>query len=482
LPLSKFPSFFCLLTQLLQFYGTRLAARAFGHVDVHVHCNDAMQHKDVLILPWITGYFPAVTRSRQRRHSADYATSVSSSAKVSSSSSCDAILPNITQACQAFLDIPIAYAIPDIRYDLRRMALSMLFNTNITGGGGGGGDGRLASIVSSICPNIYEAAREYHATYLWSSSTNINSSTTPPLEPPPHHGTMDVPFIMPPLPPLAAATATTSGGSDPVNDDNIIVHPRRQATTAIAPAVAVLQFDDVVIHFRCGDLMSLGHPDYCFVPFASFARHIPPQVRSIGIVTQPFTKTKPGVGWSRGVDVKSSTGLQRCRVVVQDYQAYLQRAFPNATVTIHNSGESESMTLAYTRMIMANQTFCMASTFPIFAALATFGHAYIHVPRYENAPSRFLLSPEPSQVVHHHNNVVENNDNIHLLRNEPYIMADDLIKMWKRPGQGQDAVLEWFRQEPNASLTTTTTSTRMKIGNVLVRVLKKQHPTPIESS
>jgi hypothetical protein len=427
--------------QLLQFYGSRLAARATGHVDVHVHCPDALQHQDVFILPWITGYFPATTtRTKQRRRSDkddDDAETISSSSS-SCTTATTTMLPTVAQTCQAFLEIPIAYAIPDIRYDLRRMALSMM---NLAAGGTGGG----GSFLAAANPIISQAAREFQEKYLFRSNVNNDHNSSTSLEPPPHHGTMDVPFIMPPPPPqqLPAARSSTSSSSRD------------------------MKLDDVVIHFRCGDLMSLGHPDYCFVPYSSFARHISPHVQSIGIVTQAFEKNDNA--WNRGVDVQSTTGLERCRVVVHDYQAYLQRAFPNATVTIHNNGPNESMTIAYTRMIMANQTFCMASTFPIFATLATFGHAYIHVPRYEMAPSRFLLSPQPQEVVHD-----KSHDNIHLLRDEPYIMAGDLIKMWKRPGgQGQDAVLEWFRQDPPSNTTpttTTTTITRRKIGNVRARV------------
>jgi hypothetical protein len=421
--------------QLLQFYGTRLAARAYGQVDVHVHCPDAMQHRASLILPWITGYFPA-TKPRITRFT--HTDNNSNNNDDTFASTCPAAalsaIPNVTQACQAFLDIPISHAIPDIRFDLRRMALS------IAGG--------LASFTdnnnnnSSISsPIIYEAAQKFKERYLV-------GSTHP--EPPPHQGRMDIPFVIPP--PLTTASA----GS--INDD-----PWSNGGSAIRSTssnTATIELDDAVIHFRCGDLMSLGHPDYCFVPFASFSNHISPHVRSIGIVTQPFVKTDQ----SRAVDVKT-IGLHRCRVVVQEYQAFLQRQFPNAQVTIHNDAPTETMTMAYTRMILANQTFCMASTFPIFAALATFGQAYIHVPRYEKAPSRFLLSPPPNQVLIHENN----NNNIHLLRDEPYILAGDLIKLWKRDG-GEDAVLNWFRQDPNNKTSSTTTTTTMNVGNIRARV------------
>ena len=50
-------------------------------------------------------------------------------------------------------------------------------------------------------------------------------------------------------------------------------------------------FDDFTIHIRCGDVLRHGLEDYGILPFHSILALIPPQARTIGIVTQPFNET-----------------------------------------------------------------------------------------------------------------------------------------------------------------------------------------------
>jgi hypothetical protein len=39
-------------------YAMRLAARAYGTIDLAIQCHDAEQTKHELILPWLMGWFP----------------------------------------------------------------------------------------------------------------------------------------------------------------------------------------------------------------------------------------------------------------------------------------------------------------------------------------------------------------------------------------------------------------------------------------
>lgn len=58
------------------------------------------------------------------------------------------------------------------------------------------------------------------------------------------------------------------------------------------------QLDDAVIHFRCGDILGKrAHRRYRYVRWSALAKQISPEVRSIGIVTQPTAS-----GQSRQMD------------------------------------------------------------------------------------------------------------------------------------------------------------------------------------
>jgi hypothetical protein len=342
--------------QIIQFYGTRLAARAYGNVNVNISCTDVMEmetHRD-LIVPWTTGYFPAVQIS-------------------SSTTNRKCAAANITEACVRFMSIPLAYMIHDLRHDLRRMAIS------------------LVGLPPPSHPS-HDVAKAFAEKYYYH-----DHHENPPI-PAPHRGTMVLPG------------------------------PRRDAPPLLVPEK--IELDDAVIHFRCGDIMSGKNPKYSFVTFDFFASRISPMVQSIGIVTQSFEKTTQ----SRSADVRNG---QRCRIVVHGLVDYLQDSFPNATIHIHNNG-NETIALAYTRMIMANQTFAMASTFPVPAALATFGSAYIHVPLYQGSTTAYLLHPRADVLA----------KNVHLIEdaNATYMTTDRVARYWKNDASGA-SLLAWFRGE-----------------------------------
>ena len=71
---------------------------------------------------------------------------------------------------------------------------------------------------------------------------------------------------------------------------------------------------------------------------------------------------------------------------------YLQPRFPNAKISIRNE-KQETLTLAYSRLVMANQSFgLIPSTFSIFPVIAAFGQGYLTKPDNRMAGS-FLRNP-----------------------------------------------------------------------------------------
>lgn len=165
--------------------------------------------------------------------------------------------------------------------------------------------------------------------------------------------------------------------------------------------------------------------------FSAFSKHISPQVRSIGIVTQPFD-----VGGQNRKGDATQEKRQRCRIVVTELVNFLQERFPAARITIHN-GPTETIALAYARLVMANQTMAGITSFGVFPVLSSFGTGYVRRPDYRKAPNKWLNQEPPlDQVV----------DNLVLMDEPNRLMAGSIKGMWKREN-GQEIVLEWFKND-----------------------------------
>jgi hypothetical protein len=186
------------------------------------------------------------------------------------------------------------------------------------------------------------------------------------------------------------------------------------------------QRDDALIHFRCGDLMNSNHPSFGFMTFSGYVRHVSPEARSIGILTQPFEDSEH----SRGND-NGPTTRNRCRTAVMSLVEYINDRYPLATVRIHNNPD-ETIALTYARMIMANQTIVGISSFGVFPAIATFGTGYLRRPDYRKAPNKWLLDPPIDQIA----------DNVVLFDEPKRIMAGDMKRLWQ--SDGEEGVLKWF--------------------------------------
>jgi hypothetical protein len=318
------------------FYGLRMVAQALGNIDVSIQCEGAEATKNDLILPWLTGYFPGVHHSVSLLNRSQ---------------------PTVAESCTNFDRISLGYKIPSIRYELRRMAVSLVG-----------------------VPHIDHPSAKFALEH-FSPKGQVGDGSI-----------MQLPFSSTP----------------------------RYANFTV--------LDDAVLHFRCGDLIGSNHPSFGFMKFRSFSRHISPDVRTIGIVTQPFEidgQQRP----SEQVQYK----LDRCRLVISEFVQHLKRHFPEARTTVRND-RNERIALTFARMVMANQTVVAISSFSVMPALATFGHGYIRKPDYDKSPNQFLLHPPIEELV----------DNVFLV-DEPRLMAQQVNEMW---GDDGAAVLDWFNSEP----------------------------------
>ena len=175
--------------------------------------------------------------------------------------------------------------------------------------------------------------------------------------------------------------------------------------------------------------MMLDNPSFGFMKFSGYTKYISPDARSIGILTQPFGTEEQGRQHDQG-----AVKRERCRIVVTALVDYIQERFPQSRVTIHN-GPTETIALAFARMVMANQTIVGISTFSVFPAIGMFGTGYIRRPDFPKAPNQFLVSPRVDQMA----------DNVVLIEEPNLIMCAQINKLWQTAGAS--GVLNWFRND-----------------------------------
>jgi hypothetical protein len=81
-------------------YALRMAANVIGNVHIEYVCDDAEQEKANLILPWLTGWFPAAPER--------------------------AVIPTVQQACSTYKTVPIGHMFSTMQWELRRMAVALV--------------------------------------------------------------------------------------------------------------------------------------------------------------------------------------------------------------------------------------------------------------------------------------------------------------------------------------------------------------------
>jgi hypothetical protein len=131
-----------------------------------------------------------------------------------------------------------------------------------------------------------------------------------------------------------------------------------------------LKLDETVIHFRCGDILKLKNPrgDYGMIGWSAYKNTIDPNTTSIGIVTQPFK--------DKGLRSNDAGHGDACRNITIALQSYLHENFPKALVSIHNDATTETLPLAYARLMAAKQTLVGLSSFAAFPSLGAWGEVY----------------------------------------------------------------------------------------------------------
>jgi hypothetical protein len=118
------------------FYGVRLAASVLGDINVQMTCPDAVKEQTSLILPWLMGRFPvrggaSYVASDQRDVFMTSGGGIRSSggesgSHISKNARKKVKMPTIKEACGTYHECPIGHMLPDIRYELRRMAVALV--------------------------------------------------------------------------------------------------------------------------------------------------------------------------------------------------------------------------------------------------------------------------------------------------------------------------------------------------------------------
>ena len=188
-----------------------------------------------------------------------------------------------------------------------------------------------------------------------------------------------------------------------------------------APLYLDEELDQVSIHFRCGDVMKgFQTINYGMVPFDVYRSVLlGKNYSSIGIVTQPFDKGKI----LRDLDAEYSND---CKHIVTSLQNYLSDHFSSAKVSIRNS-QSDTIPMVMARLVLAEHTICIRSTFCMFPALATFGEA------------TFL----PGGVAYFLDPIAQFHSNVHLLDSTkvPYLFSHQIKEI------GLNRTIDWLQNE-----------------------------------
>jgi hypothetical protein len=414
-------------------YYMRLAVKYIPNVNLklNITCleNNSPEFYTNYVLPWFTGvwYTPTNTNSRFMErlrillHTQRFQSYLAAM--------------QYDNYCGRFKVNPTAILYQEMQYDVRRMAIALVGthpfindNSNTVGTKRNPREPLVKEIEKFLYDNIYEEP--------WLGTDKIHRS----------------------------------GSRIQTIPNNISLKPGTQQeridykTTNLIPLIQLqssnskndILFDDAVIHFRCGDLLSTDLLAYGFLTFHGYSRHISPSVRSIGILTQPFGKVKNithtiiasnstvseegGQSQSltsdqeRSLDTSDETMARRCRTLVYAFQDYLQDKFPLATVHIRND-RTETIALAYARMVMAKQVVGSMSTFSIYPVIGTFGTGYYLRPKI-NDPSYWAVnSIYPVTKIWDIRTVI--------FDEKTKLLGTQTKDLWD--AYGDDVVLQWFR-------------------------------------
>ena len=134
------------------------------------------------------------------------------------------------------------------------------------------------------------------------------------------------------------------------------------------PLVRDVDIEDVVIHYRCGDIMGVEKTRFFgMIKFTEYTKWISKDTKTIGIVTQPFVK--------KSNRIQDRNAIEQCREATYLMVDILQESLPSAIIKIHNS-VNDTLPLTFARLAMANQSFTTLSSFGIYPVVGGFGKGY----------------------------------------------------------------------------------------------------------
>jgi hypothetical protein len=385
-------------------YMMRLAVRYLttANIKLNVTCWDAEELQKDFILPWFTGvwyspkYFEIGFSSSQ------------SVANLQGPSASFIGQPSPVLFCGPYYHTPTAMMFQEMQYDVRRMAVALLGISSVPKN-----HTHAGKLLQFVRDNIYQTGslrRRYQQHQANTKKKKANGEQYMYLSP----------------------------GN---------LQERFNATTHLLPLIPPkkpIEWDDAVVHFRCGDLLTTNLNSYGFMTFNGYSRHISSAARTIGILTQPFDVEADTTNQTEEVlpvqnrilDFSDFLVKQRCRTLVFAFADHLKGRFPAAKVSIRND-YSETIAMAYSRIVMANQTIAAMSTFSVFPMVGSFGTGYYQYPR-DADPSKWLrhweyplsrMSPDGTGMV--------------LFEESNLLLGSKARDLWD--AYGDDAVLKWFR-------------------------------------
>jgi len=125
--------------------------------------------------------------------------------------------------------------------------------------------------------------------------------------------------------------------------------------------------DQVVVYYRCGDIISMSSTEYGFLKYNSYLKLIPTTTTSIILLVQPVSSP------SRRID---AVHAHKCQALYLDLQQWLQSKFSQAKITVV---EENDVSIAMSRMVFAETLICSPSTLCLFAAFANANQAFLPV-------------------------------------------------------------------------------------------------------
>ena len=208
-------------------------------------------------------------------------------------------------------------------------------------------------------------------------------------------------------------------------------------------------FDDAVIHFRCGDVISplpqkRNQINYGLARFEVYTDPILkdvasatsiPNIRSIGIVTAPFHHPS---------EIREEDGPYAgdCKIIVQEFKNYIRKRLPSSISVKIRNDPKESIPMIYSRMVLAKITVCIRSTFCIFPAIASLGTSHIMEGGVAYFVTKEMTTVYPDiQIISSPKHSDENGGNSKIKQKKIFLPSHEIAEM------GLNKTIAWLKGE-----------------------------------